>query len=374
MPTHPSNEQLYMLSLSFVPRIGTVTARALVTHFGSAERVFKATTKELKQVEGVGDAKASHCREAMKDPEILKRGEKELKFIEKQEIQPLFYTDEQYPQRLKVCYDMPYLLYYKGNTPLNTRKIVAVVGTRMNTDYGLQLCEKLIAGLKTQENILIVSGLAFGIDTIAHKQSVSHNVPTVGVLGHGLDMVYPSTNKALTKEMLLNGGLLTEFPSGVTPEQQNFPMRNRIVAGMSDVTVVVESDLKGGALITARMACDYNRDVAAFPGRITDTKSNGCNELIRSHIASLITSADDLLDMMNWRKEKKKKVVELTLNLNMTNEEQKIVSLLKTKDSVHADELYHETGLASSQLAASLLRLEMEGIIKTLPGKNYRLN
>jgi DNA processing protein len=252
--------------------------------------------------------------------------------------------------------------------------MVAVIGTRKYTDYGQRLCEDLIEGLKGEEDTLIISGLAHGIDTIAHKSALKNNLSTIGVLGHGLDRIYPATNKNLSKEMQEHGGLLSEFPSNTLPDKSNFPMRNRIVAGISDVTVVVESDISGGALITARIASSYNRDVAAFPGRVHDNKSSGCNELIRTNVAAMITKADDLLELMGWQKDKKNKTVQKQLFLNLSAEEQTIINILQTKDSVHADELLHASDMTNSQLAGVLLGLEMQGLIKALPGKFYRTN
>ena len=266
------------------------------------------------------------------------------------------------------------MLFYKGNADLDTAKIVAIVGTRKNTDYGHKLCEELVDGLRGEENILIVSGMALGIDAIAHKRCVQAGIPTVGVFGHGLDRVYPYNHKALSEQITENGGLLAEFPSGTLPDRNNFPMRNRIVAGLSDVTIVVESHVSGGALITANLASGYNREVAAFPGRVNDTRSAGCNELIRTNIAAMITKAEDLVEMMNWSKEGRPKAVQKQLFINLQPEEQKIIDLLQTKERVHADELFHFTGLSNSQLAATLLQLEMQGLIKTLPGKSYRMN
>ena len=252
--------------------------------------------------------------------------------------------------------------------------MTAVVGTRKNTDYGLKLTEELIDGLSAVEGLTVMSGLALGIDAIAHKRCVAKGIPNVGVLGHGLDNVYPFTNKPLAMQMLENGGLLTEFPSGTLPDRSNFPMRNRIVAGMSDVTVVVESHASGGALITAKLAAGYNREVAAFPGRVNDTRSAGCNDLIRINLAALITGADDLVQMMNWDGGKKKKAVQKQLFINLSQDEQKIIDLLQTKDNAHADELLYHTGLASNVLASTLLQLEMQGVVKAMPGKFYRIS
>lgn len=363
------NELLYRIALTYVKDVGPVRARKIIEHYGSAEAIFKAPVKELKTITGLGEVRSK----AFKDKEPLEFAEQELKHVQDNGIEVLWIQDECYPERLKACADAPVLLYYKGNTDLETDKVVAVIGTRKYTDYGQRICEHLVEDLKGQ-GVLVVSGLAHGIDAIAHKASVEHNVPTVGVLGHGLDMIYPAANRNLSKAMLENGGLLTEYPSGTRPDRAHFPMRNRIVAGMSDVTVVIESDVKGGALITARLADSYNRDVAAFPGRIYDNKSSGCNELIKTNIAAMITSADDLLELMNWADASTRKPVQRQLFINLSEPEQKVYDVLKEKDSVHADELLHQCSMSNSLLAATLLQLEMQNLIKALPGKFYRLD
>jgi DNA processing protein len=363
-------EILFLMALTVMPGIGCNTARVLLEHFKTAKDLFKAPLKEIKHIAGVNDERAKIFR----DKEILKHAEAELAFVNKHGIALLWYDDAQFPGRLKQCSDAPFLLFYKGVADLNSTKIVAVVGTRRHSEYGTRMCGDLIEGLQNQEGMLIVSGLAEGIDTVAHKKSLELGMPTVGVLAHGLERIFPASNKKLANEMAHKGGVLTEFPHGTIPDKGMFPRRNRIVAGISDVTVVVESDAKGGAMITARLASGYNREVAAIPGRATDGKSSGCNELIRTNIAALINGADDLLELMNWHKGKKRKAVQKQLFIQLSQEEQTIVDVLQTKDSVHADELYHKTGLANSQLAATLLQLEMQGIIKALPGKNYRMN
>jgi len=367
LPEQEHDERFYQIALSFIPHVGGKIGRALLAHFGNARNVFHAPVKQLMQIDGITEGRVK----AFKDAEILKRVEKEYNFVLKNDIQ-IIYPDK-LSARLNQCSDAPLMLYYKGNANLDAAKIVAIVGTRKNTDYGHQVTEELVEGLRGEEGILIVSGLASGIDAIAHKKCVQLGIPTVGVLGHGLDRVYPHTNKHLAEQMVENGGLLSEFPSETIPDRNNFPMRNRIVAGMSDVTIVVESNIAGGALITAHMASGYNREVAAIPGRVNDSRSAGCNDLIRKNIAAMITNADDLLDLMNWSQTKKQRPVQKQLFINLLPEEQKIVDLLQTKDSIHADELMHHTGLANSQLAATLLQLEMQGIIKTLPGKHYRM-
>lgn len=361
----------YMVALSLIEGIGSVTARNLLQHFKSAEEIFKAPAKDLKHIEGVGEFRAK----LFKLESVKEETEKQLQFVQKHQIQILHLLDPNYPKRLLNCNDAPLVLYYKGAVDLNIAKVCAIVGTRKNTDYGQRCTEDLLAALEGTPDLLITSGLALGIDTIAHKAALKHNLATVGVLGHGLDRIYPASNKMLAKEMLQQGGLLTEFISGSLPSPKNFPVRNRVVAGMSDVTVIVESDIKGGAMITAYIATSYNREVAAFPGRVYDAKSEGPNHLIRQNMAAMITGADDLLKLMNWDTHtEKKKAVQKQLFQTLTPEENKLVSLLEGKDAIHTDELMLQTGFTYPQLATLLLQLEMQDLIKTLPGKMYRLN
>lgn len=364
------DELYHRIALGFVQGIGAKLSAILIEHFGSAQQVLSATIKQLTAVEGMGALKAKAC----KDQEIFVRAEQELVFIEQKNITVLMRGHDHYPQRLMHCNDAPQVLYYKGTADLNAAKTVAIIGTRKNTEYGQRLCHDLVEGLAKEKDLVVISGLAHGIDTIAHKASLKNNVATVGVLAHGLNTIYPVANKNLAKEMVQCGGLLTEFPSDSGVDKGNFPARNRIVAGLSDVTVVVESDIRGGALITAYMANSYNREVAAFPGRAYDNKSSGTNMLIRKNLASLITSPDDLLDMMNWQKSKKQKAVSTQLLIHLTEDERGIMNLLQQKDTVHSDELLHSTGMNSSILASALLQLEMQGVIKALPGKHYRIN
>ena len=370
MLPNEENELLYQIALTFIPGVGPKTVRALLSKYESASEIFKAPIKELKNAAGVGEVRAKLFR----DKEILSAAEKELEYALKHETRLLFFNSEDYPKRLHNCDDPPVLLYYKGNANLNTGKIIAVIGTRKNTDYGQRVCESLVEGLRGLDDLLIVSGLALGIDTIAHKASLRNIIPTVGVMGHSLDRIYPYSNKALGNEMLQLGGLLSEFPFGTKPDRQNFPVRNRVVAGMSDITVVVESDIKGGAMITAYLAHGYNREVAAFPGRVFDSKSEGPNHLIKKNIAACISGADDLLELMNWGRNEQKKSVQKQLFLDLVPDEKMIIDLMQTKDALHSDELLIQTGFTSPQLAAVLLQLEMQGLIKALPGKNYRLN
>jgi DNA processing protein len=364
-----NNDLLYQIALTLVPNIGDVHAKTLVNVFGNAQNIFKAKKKELEAIEGIGTIRAK----SIKDFTDFTSSEEEIKFIEQYKITPLFITNENYPQRLLNCYDSPALLYYRGNADLNTSKIVAVVGTRNNSDYGKTVCEKIIEGLAAQQ-VLVISGLAFGIDTISHKAALKNNLQTVGVLAHGLDRIYPSQNKALAKQMTAAGGLLTHFMSYTLPDRQNFPKRNRIVAGMCDALIVIESGIKGGSLITAELANSYNKDVFAIPGRTTDSKSEGCNYLIKSNKAALVNNADDIMENMRWNtgtKAAAKKQRELFIEL--TDDERVITNILQQKESTHIDELYFKSGLSSSAAASALLTLEMQNVILSLPGKIYKL-
>ncbi len=369
-----AHERLHDVALTFIPGVGDKLSRVLVSHFGSAEAFFGASEKAIAQVDGFGEIRAKSIAQSKADGALLKRAEAEISFVQKHGICILMQGDADYPARLRACEDAPFLLYAKGEAKLNADRMVAVIGTRKPSDYGTQLTENLVAGLK-DAGVTVVSGLAFGIDAVAHKQSIQNGVPTVGVLAHGLDRLYPSQNKSLAKEMVQNGGaLLTEFPHGTAMHPDLFPVRNRIVAGMCDVTVVVESDIKGGSMITAYLAHGYNREVAAFPGRVGDSRAAGCNVLIRRTVAALITNAEDLLDTMGWSIQKGKKAVQNKLLLTFSGEEQKLVNALGQKEKTHADDLMIATGLDASLLAATLLQLEMNGVVRSLPGKNYRLS
>jgi DNA processing protein len=363
------SDLLYQIALTLIPNIGDVHAKALVNIYGDAQSIFKAKKKELEAMEGIGTIRANSIK-AFTD---FTSCEAEIKFIEKYKIAPLFITDKNYPQRLLNCYDSPVLLYYRGTADLNTTKIVSIVGTRSNSEYGKSVCEKLIEEL-TEQNIVVVSGLAFGIDTIAHKAALKNNLQTVGVLAHGLDRIYPPQNKTLAKQMTEQGGLLTDFISNTNPDKQNFPKRNRIVAGMCDALVVMESGKKGGSLITAELANGYNKDVFAIPGKTTDIKSEGCNYLIKQNKASLITGAEDLIELMNWDpKEKITKKKQRELFIELTPDERIIVDILQQRESIQIDELYFKSGLSSSAVATALLMLEMQNVVQSLPGKIYKL-
>lgn len=364
-----ASELFYQLALTLVPNIGDVQARILVQHFGTATAIFNAKEHLLQKIEGIGAIRAQSIK-AFADWD---KAEAELKFIAQQNIQPIFITDDDYPKRLANCTDAPMLLFYKGTTNLNAAKIISIVGTRTNTEYGKAFTEKLVHDLSPY-NIVIVSGLAYGIDSHAHKAAVKNNLPTVGVVGHGLDKIYPPQHAPLAKEMVAaGGGLLTEFFSGTIPDRHNFPLRNRVVAGISDATVVVETLIAGGSMITAKLADGYNRDVFAVPGRTIDVKSAGCNYLIQNNKAVLLNNADTLLEVMGWKEKKKTPPKQRTLFIELTPDERKITDILTQRETVSVNDLCFESGLSNSTIAAVILNLEMQSIITALPGKMYRL-
>jgi len=363
---------LHQLALTFTRHIGDHLTKVLVSYCGSAEAVFEASPKKLAQIPGIG---AKAIEQLHSPAEALQLAAAELAFIEKNDIKVLFYTDAAYPKRLKSCADAPALLYYKGTADLNHARIISIVGTRNATDYGKQLCKELIEDLKGYD-VLIVSGLAYGIDICAHKESLRMDIPTVGVFAHGLDRIYPSQNKAVADKMLANGGWLTDFPSGTVPDRENFPKRNRIVAGIADATIVVEANIKGGALITAEIANSYNRDVFAFPGRITDEYSTGCNFLIRNNKAALLTSGADLAYILGWEKPdgNTKQKPQLSLPIDLTTNERLIFETIQQNaGQLGIDDLAIKTALPLSQLAMNLLNLEMQGFVRSLPGKTYSI-
>lgn len=364
-----NSDLLHQLALTLVPNIGDVHAKILIQHYGDAQSVFKTKKTDLEKIEGIGGVRAK----SIKDFNDFETAEKEIEFITKYKIRSLFLTDKDYPQRLLNCYDSPTLLFYKGAADLNTSKIVAIVGTRSNTDYGKAFTEKLVKDL-SEQNILIVSGLAFGIDAYAHKAALKNNLLTVGVVGHGLDTIYPSEHAGLAKEILKqNGGILTEFFSKTKPDKHNFPLRNRLVAGLCDATVIVETNIKGGSMITGKLADAYNRDVFAVPGRTMDKNSSGCNHLIKNNKAILLTDADELLEVMGWKERKIKSKNQRDLFIELTPDEKQMVQLLQKKEMMHIDEINIASGLSSSAVAAAILSLELQNVVGSMPGKMYKL-
>lgn len=289
---------LEKIALTKIKGIGPKMGRILLAYIGSVEEIFRSSKKQLLTIPNIGEYIVNN----IVSKSYLKDAEQEYNFIQKHGIEIVWIEDKGYPLRLKNCDDAPILLYYKGSARLNFPRVISIVGARNATPYGTKICEDFIQHLKDYD-VHIVSGLAYGIDSLAHKDALKYHIPTIGVLGHGLDRIYPSAHRELASRMLKNGGLLTEFPTGTNPESQNFPMRNRIIAGLADVTVVIEASQKSDALITAEIANTYNRDVCAFPGAIDQRYSAGCNYLIKTHRAHLIRHAADLAYLMNWNKE-----------------------------------------------------------------------
>lgn len=297
------NNLCYKIAISIIPGIGPQSAKKLIAYTGSIEGVFKEKGRTLQKIPGIGKEMARRVTEN----DVLDRAKQEIEFISTQNITPCFYLDKAYPRRLSNCQDAPLMIYIKGTTNLNAEKIISIVGTRNATPYGREQCENLIADLKKNgHNVTIVSGLAYGIDICAHKAALKNGMETVAVFGHGLETIYPSTHTATARDIITQGALVSDFISNSLIDPKNFVRRNRIIAGLSDLTVVIESGEKGGSLVTADIANSYNRDVMAFPGRVNDSHSIGCNKLIKTNQAALIESANDLECLLNWDLQKGK--------------------------------------------------------------------
>ena len=363
-------KKIYQIALTLIPGIGDIKAKHLLNAFPDVEELFKESEQGLKHIFG----KNISAINAIKSSVPISRAEQELAFAEKNNIQVLFYNDPEYPSRLKRsdCPDSPVVLYYKGNIDLNMSKIISIVGTRNASEYGKEMTDKFVQALSS-ENILIVSGLAYGIDIHAHKAALQNNLSTVAVLAHGLDRIYPSLHTKVATQMLENGGLLTDYMSGTRPDAGNFPSRNRIIAGLADATLVVEASKKGGALITSELANSYNRDVFAVPGDLQKSTSEGCNHLIKTNKASLVQSIDDIYYILGWDKQKTEKTVQKNLFPTLTENENVIYRYLLENKESSIDELLANTNLSLPKIAAALLSMELQNILKCLPGKVYKL-
>lgn len=368
-------ELLSLIALTEVPGLGPIGARQLLSTMGSATDIFRERKNLTQLVPGTSE----RLVKALDNPEAFHRAEKEMRFVTDNRIECLSILSDTYPSRMRECDDAPILLYYKGNADLNARKAISIVGTRNATPYGKQLCETFLADLKKfVPDLLIISGLAYGIDIHAHRTALANNLPTVAVLAHGLDRIYPAVHRATAVNMLEQGGLLTEYLSGTTPDRPYFIQRNRIIAGMADATIVIESALKGGSLITAKMAGGYHRDCFAFPGRADDTFSQGCNKLIATNQAGLVQTAEDFIQAMCWDtdiapKGKSPATVQRQLFPELTEEEQSIADLLQQKGELQINELTIESNLPINKLTALLFELEMKGVVRTYAGGMYRL-
>jgi len=359
-------ELLHLLALQKVDGVGDVIAKKLLNFFENSTAIFKAKSSQLASIDGVGSVLLKN----LKSKTIFESAEKELKYIRENQINTLYFKDANYPEKLKHCLDGPVLMFASGNIDFNNKKIISIVGTRQITSYGTEFCKKLVEDLAPLDPI-IVSGFAYGVDIVAHQAAMEHNLQTIGVVAHGLNQIYPKQHSKYVAKMEKNGGFLTEFWSNSNPEKENFVKRNRIVAGISEATIVIESASKGGSLITATMASDYNRDVFAVPGRITDKFSQGCNNLIKTQRANLINSAADLVYILNWDVETKSKSVQKQLFVNLDTDEQKIYDFLLKNGKEILDIIAIECEFPIYKISGVLLNMELKGVIRPLPGKLF---
>ena len=360
----------YLIALTSIPKIGPILAKNLISYCGSVEAVFDESFRNLVKIPGIADTLAKSIRNA----EVLASAKKNVDVCNKKGIRLLSFYEDEYPQRLKHYKDAPILLYTKGNIDFNPKRTVAVIGTREATAYGIDMAEKIVKGLRSYE-VQIISGMAYGIDIRAHRVSIREGMSTLGVLGHGLDMMYPPTHKSVADKMLDLGGLVSEFGLGKGPDREHFPMRNRIIAALSDAVVVIESKKRGGSMITADLAFQYNKDVFALPGRVGDDFSEGCNVLIKSQKAALLQSAEDIAYVMMWEKDNATSpAVQRPLFIDLDALQKLIYELLKKHIELSVDEISYALKKKGSQLASTLLEMELMGVIKTLPGNRVRLS
>lgn len=362
------NTKLYELALICVPGVGAQTAKTLMGYCGSAEEVFRSSREVLQQIPGVGEQIIDHIQ----DPGLLAKAERELEQMETLGMRLIYYHEPEYPQRLRPFFDCPAGLFYKGTQGLNPPRMLSIIGTRKPTREGLAFCEQLIAELIPYQPV-IVSGLAYGVDICAHRAALREGLPTIGAMAHGHQYLYPAAHRNVADQMTQSGGLLSEYPSFVYPEKEYFPMRNRIVAGMCDALIVIETAARGGSIITANLANGYNKEVFAVPGRVYDQRSRGCNQLIKSHRACLLEDVKDIAYILGWNKPDRAGVQQQVLFEELTSDQKNIVALLSKDTPVHIDNLMYASGESSSTLAAVLLDLECQGLVQSLPGKRYQL-
>ncbi|MDO4228457.1 MAG: DNA-processing protein DprA [Capnocytophaga sp.] len=362
-----NDELLYLIALKKTPLVGDITAKKLLAHFGSAKNIFAQQKRKIEKVDGVGERISQNLIKS----EYLHEAEAELAFVSKNNIKICCFTDDDYPEFLKHCVDSPIFFYQRGNIRLKNKRILSIVGTRNVTPYGIAFCEKLIEDLASLD-VVIVSGFAYGVDIVAHKVAMKNNLQTIACLAHGLNMVYPKIHSKYCQEMEENGGFITDFGYQCTFDRKNFLSRNRIIAGLSEATIVIESGAKGGSLVTADIAFSYNREVFAVPGRATDVYSVGCNELIRNEKARILTSAKDLLYHLNWDRPSPK-AVQQSLYLELTPDEEKIYNYLKINGKHLLDTIAFECQMPVYQVSNLLFQLEMKNAIRPLPGKMFEI-
>jgi len=364
-----NQELIYVLALQHVPKIGDVTAKKLIRHCGSAEAVLREKRSHLLKIDGIGTSTVK----GLLDSKHIKAAENELKFIKDNTITCLSFESDNYPEKLKHCIDSPILLFQSGNVNLKKQRVISIVGTRKITTYGVGFCEKLIEQLKPFDPI-IVSGFAYGTDITAHKSAVKHNLQTIGCLAHGLNQIYPKVHKKYMVDVKSNGGFLTDFWSTAEFDRNNFLKRNRIIAGLSEATIVIESAEKGGSLVTADIANSYNRDVFAVPGRVTDSQSLGCNNLIKTQQAHVLSNPLDVPYILNWQLDDTiTPVVQKQLFVELTSEEKVIYNYLKTNDRQFLDVIALECQMPIFRAASILLTMELKGLTRPLPGKLFEL-
>jgi len=356
----------YLLALLKIDGVGDIMAKKLLSHFGNAEAIFKSKLNQIAAIDGVGAVLLKN----MKDKSVFEKAQNELEFIKGNHINVSFFQDKNYPERLKHCIDSPVLIFSSGNINLKNKKIISIVGTRQITAYGTEFCKKLIEDLAPLDPV-IVSGFAYGVDIVAHQLAMDYNLQTIGVLAHGLNQIYPRTHKKYIAKMEENGGFITEFWSSSNPDKEKFVRRNRIVAGMTEATIVIESADKGGSLITANLANDYNRDVFAVPGRVTDKYSQGCNNLIKTQKANVLTSAADLVYILNWDVMDNPKPVQKQLFVELEPEEQKIYDFLLKSGKELLDIIALQCDFPIYKISGLLLNMELKGVIRPLPGKLF---
>jgi DNA processing protein len=362
-------EELFaVLRLQATPNVGDIIAKKLIRNVGSAQQVFKEKASSLLKIDGIGAFAIQHLQKK----EVLKKVEKEIDYLQKGTIQYTYFIEDSYPEKLKHCIDGPLLLFHDGNMNWNHEKIISIVGTRNLTNYGRSFCNDLVAKLTTY-NPIIISGYAYGTDICAHKAAMENNLQTIAVLAHGLDDMYPKSHKKHMRNMMENGGFITEFWHNEKPFRENFLKRNRIVAGMSQATIIIESAEKGGSLVTADIANSYNRDVFALPGRFDDAYSIGCNNLIKNNQAHLLNSAEDIVKMLNWDIPKKPDIVQPKLFIDLTTEEQKVYDYLVSNGKQLLDIIALDCEIPVYKLSSLLIQMELKGAVKPLPGKVFEV-
>ncbi len=368
MPHDDRTELKYQIALTLAPAIGPITARNLIREVGSASEVFRQKREELQKIKGIGPQLSLSLNLST----LLRDAEQELQFLENHRLGILSFEDQGYPRRLNLCPDGPVVLYTRGEAGLNARYSLSVVGTRRATAYGREMCRRIIQELAEMvEDLSIISGLAYGIDIMAHKTALEMGIPTVAVLAHGMTTLYPYAHREVARKISNTGALVTDFPAHMGPERNNFLRRNRIIAGMGDATLVVESAERGGSLITASMAASYERDVLAVPGRTNDNRSKGCNVMIRDSMAALVQSGEDVIRHLNWHEGLAPPARHHYKQITATAEEKHLLGLINLNNGMDPDDLSHRTGIPIHRVLALLLEMELKHWVFVEPGNRY---